>query len=64
MFLHLTFRSQRCVQVMLDHAVSLLYRPKILKRLIHDVPGGPANLQDTPVDERDTFEDEIRTMNE
>ncbi|XP_055534694.1 nucleoporin Nup188 [Wyeomyia smithii] len=28
----------RCVQVLMDHAVSLLYRPKILKRLA----GGPA----------------------
>ncbi|XP_058830469.1 nucleoporin Nup188 [Topomyia yanbarensis] len=52
----------RCVQVLMDHAVSLLYRPKILKRLA----GGPSadicNEQDDP-SVVDTSEELVTAMN-
>lgn len=54
------FALQRCIQVLLDHAVSLLHRPKHLKRLIHDT----APLKDVQnVTEDDSFDDEVKTMN-
>lgn len=52
--------KQRCVQVLLDHAVSLLYRPKHLKRLINS----SAAAKDTQtLMEDDTFDDEVKAMN-
>lgn len=51
---------QRCVQVLLDHSVSLLYRPKHLKRLINNT----ATLKDAQnIGDDDTFDDEVKAMN-
>lgn len=59
MFLFLCVK-QRCVQVLLDHAVSLLYRPKHLKRLTNST----AAAKDTQnLVEDDTFDDEVKAMN-
>lgn len=56
----LSFRSQRCIQVLLDHAVSLLHRPKHLKRLINST----ASLKDVQnVADDDSFDDIVKTMN-
>lgn len=50
---------------MLDHVVSLLYRPKILKRLMKDTSATAASAHLTiSSDDGDSFEDELTTMNE
>lgn len=60
MIIIIVFVLQRCVQVLLDHAVSLLYRPKHLKRLINNT----APLKDVQnVTEDDSFDDEVKAMN-
>lgn len=46
--------------MLLDHSVSLLYRPKHLKRLINNT----ATLKDVQnIAEDDTFDDEVKAMN-
>lgn len=51
---------QRCVQVLLDHSVSLLYRPKHLRRLINNT----ASMKDVQsVAEDESFDDEVKAMN-
>lgn len=46
--------------MLLDHAVSLLYRPKHLKRLINNT----ATLKDAQnVSEEDTLDEEVKAMN-
>lgn len=60
LLLFLSCVGQRCVQVLLDHAVSLLYRPKHLKRLINNT----AAVKDTQnISDEDTFDDEVKAMN-
>lgn len=56
---------QRCVQILLDHAVSLLYRPKFLKRLVNNIGiNSQSNLKDTQnATDDDTFDDEVKAMN-
>lgn len=59
-FFSLFFFLQRCVQVLLDHAVSLLYRPKHLRRLLNNT----AQLKDAQNSvEDDSFDDEVKAMN-
>lgn len=65
MFQSTSFGFQRCVQILLDHAVSLLYRPKHLSRLIKVTNiASQANKDAQNTTDDETFEDEVKAMNE
>lgn len=53
------------MQILLDHAVSLLYRPKYLARLTKGSSITSQTIKDPQsVSEDDAFEDEVKAMNE
>lgn len=59
---NLSIFPQRCVQVLMDHSVALLYRPKILKRLAEGPSAELCNEQDDP-NAVDTSDELVAAMN-
>lgn len=59
-FFFFFFQKQRCVQILFDHAVSLLHRPKHLKRLISN----PSILSQSIVKETQSTSDDDGVMEE